>query len=153
MRLHWTLGTALVLSVLTVAGQSLAAESGGSRLTDMASRQNLRDFVCLAMADGRISQTERRLILTDAKEILPHAEYLKFKMDLDRLSPPKPSKSKQQLAKSMHKKPSSQPTQPMQQQQAQQQVQQEPSVDTVTGPVIPTGAILPDRMAPAKFFR
>ena len=42
-------------------------------------------MVCYAIADGSISKAERTMILMDAKELLPYAEYQKFRKSLDRI--------------------------------------------------------------------
>ena len=128
MRFPWTLSIALTLTTLVVGSQSSAMGKESSRLAELAARQDLCDDVCIARADGRITQRERVAILLQAKKILPAEEYLSFKQSLDRLSPPK--KSTQYVAKSKKK-----PTTP------------------ASGPVIPAGATQPDRMALPSFFR
>jgi hypothetical protein len=141
MRLLWTFGTALLLTALTVSSQSLASEAEPGSLRALAARQDLCDMVCFARADGSISRIERMIILTDAKEVLSHEEYLNFKKALDRIAPPKkPSPSA--LAKTTRNEPASPAPQ-------QTSLPAEPA----GGPVIPTGAALPDRVAPSVFFR
>jgi hypothetical protein len=137
MRFQWTFGGVFVLSTLIVCGQLNAAPS---RLVALTDRQDLRDMVCYAMADGSVSTTERRLILEDAKQILSPEEYVSFKKAFDRIAPPKksPPKSKQ-FAKTSRKKTPTSPT--------------KPASTVETGPVIPTGAILPDRIAQPVLFR
>ena len=76
---------------LTVAGgiAEITAQGQG-HLAALSARQQLRDEVCIAMADGRITHFERHLILAHARRILQPEEYQQFKESLDRLSPPTP---------------------------------------------------------------
>jgi len=141
MRLSWTFGAVIFLLTLVVSGQSPASQAASGHLQALAARQDLYDMVCYARAGGSISRFQRAIILTDAKEVLSHEEYLKFKKALDRISPP-PKPSPNQLAKTTRKKPASptlrQPPQP---------------AESATGLVIPAGAALPDRIAPSAFSR
>jgi hypothetical protein len=155
MRLRWIRPAALLLLTLAVSGQSLAAQSG-SRLKALADRQDLYDMVCYARADGKIANYERQVILADAKKILSPEEYASFKKMLDTISPP-PAPKKSQLAKKKmsHKSAASQlakTTQrpapsPVPQPSSSQPVQPNSEL------VIPTGAALPDSVAPPAFFR
>lgn len=141
MRLRSILGAACFLMTLAAFGQSLAS-AASSRLGELAARQGLCDSVCFAMADGSISRAERVSILMDAKELLPYAEYQRFKKNLDRISPPKPSLSRQ-LAKNVRKKPASlashqpRPSYQPQPPQPPQPLPEEQAADPVAGPVIP----------------
>jgi hypothetical protein len=65
-----------------------------SRLGQLSTRQQLRDRVCIAKADGQISRWERARLLADAKGILKPEEYLAFKESLDRLTPPQSTGAK-----------------------------------------------------------
>jgi hypothetical protein len=141
MRLPWTLGAAILLVTLIVSGQSSASEATSSHLRTLAARQDLCDMVCFAKAEGSISRANRIAILSEAREILSHDEYLKFKKALDRIAPP-PKPSPKQLAKTSRKKPALPIPQP----------QPQPP-ESASGLVIPTGATLPDRMAPPMFSR
>lgn len=70
--------------------------------TALAARQDLRDEVCMAMADGRLNSMERRWILNDAKEILTKEEYPSFRQWINRLSPP-PKTSVRRTVKTVRK--------------------------------------------------
>jgi hypothetical protein len=132
MRLRCTLGTALLLTMLAACGQSLATGAESGRLAALAARQDLRDMICLARADGPISQADRVSILKEAKGVLPPDEFASFKRALDRIAPPKKMPAKR-VAKTTRKKPA--------------------SVRPEAALVIPTSALLPDRMAPPVFLR
>jgi hypothetical protein len=135
-----------LLTALAVSRQSLASEATSGHLRELAARQDLCDMVCFARADGSINRLERAMILADAKEVLPHEEYLKFKKALDRIAPPPKKKpSPNALAKTTPKKPAEPAVQ-------QTSLPVEPA-EPVSGPVIPAGAALPDRVAPSVFFR
>ena len=61
---------------LTIAGgMAEITAQGEGRLAALSARQQLRDEVCIAMADGRITHFERSLILAHAKWILKPEEY------------------------------------------------------------------------------
>jgi hypothetical protein len=60
---------------------------GQGRYTSLAARQDLRDEVCIAMSDGRLSPDERQQILSDAKRVLKPQEYAAFKQSLEQRSP------------------------------------------------------------------
>jgi hypothetical protein len=140
MRLSWTLIATVLFAGLTVAGQSLALETGGHHLRTLAARQELRAMVCYAMADGSINPVERQTILLEAKEILSQEEFLKFQKTLDRISPP-PKPPASHLAMLQRKKLAKSKSLP------------KGPVESQPGPVIPAGAALPDRVAPPVFFR
>ena len=165
MRLHWTLGTAVFLATLVASSQSPAMETSFTRLRALAARQDLYDEICYARVDGSISPAKCTMILMDAKELLSPEEYLKFRKALDRIAPPPKSSPNQlakarnadwrtrtatppmkpspnQLAKTLRKKPDS----PNPQQPSQQPVPD-------SGPVMPAGVTLPDRIAPPMFSR
>lgn len=83
---------------LTVAGGiAQITAQGHGRLAAMSARQQLRDEVCIAMADGRMTHFERTLILANAKRILKPEECTQFKESLDRLSPPTASTGRRPL--------------------------------------------------------
>ena len=131
MRLRWTFGAALLLTMLAVCSQSLAMGIDSGRLGALAARQDLCDLVCYARANGNgsISQANRILILNEAKSVLSHDEYLTFKRTLDRIAPPPKPKAKQKhLAKTSHKKKPA-------------------SVEKGPDLVIPASAVLPDGVA------
>jgi hypothetical protein len=145
MRVLWTFCAAILLVTMVATDRSLGTESSSNRLAALAAKKDLCDMICYARADGSISRSERITILMEAKEVLSHDEYLKFKKVLDRIAPPPPKKpSPSQLAKmkAMRKKMS-----PPQQPPVQD------AVEPLSGPVLPAGAMLPDRMAPPVFFR
>jgi hypothetical protein len=131
MRLLGTFGATLLLATLATAGQSWALETSYHRLRMLAARQDLRNMVCYAMADGSINGTERTTILMEAKGVLSREEYVKFKTALDRASPP-PKPSPSHLVTATRKKPASTRMPP-----------QRPS-EPPPGPVIPAGVFLPD---------
>jgi hypothetical protein len=132
------LGAAFLAATLVVTGQSQAAGTKPYSLQMLAARQDLRDMVCYAKADGTISPFERSMILREAKGILSNEEYVKFKKAFDRISPPPKKKvSPSRLAKATQKRLA-----PPQQ-----------AVEPASGPVIPAGALLPDRMATPPRFR
>lgn len=138
MRFRWTFGCTFLVAMI-VAGQSEAAVG---RLEALTARRDLCDLICYAMADGSVSNFERKIILTEAKDVLTSEEYVSFKKTLDRISPPKkPKKTPAKLAKTTRNKKPTSPALPPQ------------TVEAETGPVIPTGASLPDRVAPPLFFR
>ena len=140
MRLQFTLGAALLLTMLAACGQSFAMGTDSGRLGALAARQDLCDLVCYARrADGSISQANRALILKEAKGLLSHEEYVSFKQTLDRISPPpKPpvKHAAKHLAKTTPKKPASATT-----------------GKTDSELVIPSSANLPDGMAPPVLLR
>jgi hypothetical protein len=138
MRFQRTLGAAILAATLATTGQSQAAATKPYSLQMLAARQDLRDMVCYARADGSISPFERSMILREAKGTLSNEEYVKFRTALDRLSPPPKKKvSPSRLAKAARNRPA-----------PPQQTAEPPS-----GPVIPAGALLPDRMATPPRFR
>jgi hypothetical protein len=146
MLLRSTLGAALILTI-AACGQSLAAANQSGHLAALAARQDLCDLVCYAKADGTISQSERAIILQDAKSVLSPAEYLTFKQNLDRIAPPPPKKpatkhfaktgakkgKTKQLAKATPKKPA--------------------PVAAGSDLVIPASVTQPDGVAPPTFLR
>ena len=138
------MGVALLLtiSILAAGTGSRAVAGTKGRLAMMAARQDLRDEVCYFMADGSLSRAERHLLLEDAKKLLPHEEYVKFKESLDRISPPKSKANQLAKIKMTRKAPTL---------VALQDAPLPP--EPLPGPVIPAGAILPERMAPTLFLR
>ena len=141
MRNRLSIGVAALLLAIIAAGPAAAKPS---RLVAFAARQDLRDMVCIAIADGRISAQERIIILIDAKKILYPEEYRIFKRAFNRVSPPPKKRVARRPVKIARKQPppKPQPTAP-----PKPQPQAEPSSGPSLGPVIPAGAVLPDRMA------
>jgi hypothetical protein len=138
MRSRLLMGIAAVLMTILASGVQLATAGEPGRLAALTARQGLRDEVCVAMADGHISPAERYSILTYAKTILKPEEYEGLKRSMDRLSPPKPSPAKRSTQTAANGSPRtvSHRTPPM--------------VESPSRPTIPSGAILPDRMASAS---
>ncbi len=113
MRSRWLVRIAVLLITVLVSGRNDAKGWDGLRLDvisistrqqfrgtlchvmgwkqgSMASftaRQELRDEVCIAMSDGRMSRTERFEILSDAQALLSPEEFEGFKQALDRHAP------------------------------------------------------------------
>jgi hypothetical protein len=143
MRVSWTLCAAILL-LTWAADISLGAEPTSNRLAKLAAQKSLCDRICYAKADGTISRFERLSILMDAKEVLSHEEYLKFKKVLDRIAPPPKNAPASHLAKTktMHKKTPA-PKPPVQEEAGESQ----------SGPVLPAGVMLPDPVAPPVLFR
>lgn len=140
MRNQLPMGIAALLLAIIAAGPAAAFEIKPSRLEALAARQDLRDMVCIAMADGRINAHERIVILIDAKNILYPEEYRIFKRALNRVSPPPKKRVARQPVKTVRKQPAPKP-------RPTAKPVAEPSSGPSLGPVIPAGAILPDRMA------
>jgi hypothetical protein len=78
-------------NVLTLLG------TGPSRLTALTVRQDLCDMVSIAKSDGRISQSERSLILSEARGVLKPEEYASFRQSFEQLSPPLPVEVKHSM--------------------------------------------------------
>jgi hypothetical protein len=95
-----------LFTVITAALMAIAvegadvAQAGQSRLAALAARQDLRDEVCVAMADGHLSAAERYEVLTDARQILKPEEYQGFREALYRLAPRKPAAAKNSAVRS-----------------------------------------------------
>jgi hypothetical protein len=144
------LGVAVLLLTI-VAGNASVAEAWWppSRLAVLAARQDLRDEVCVALAmdNGRLSPERRAEIMADAKKNLSATELESFKLALDRLSPPpkKVEKTAAQRAAQMAQRSSSSLT--------RRQATQLLARQTPAGPVIPAGAIQPERMASSGVVR
>ncbi len=136
MQSQWSLRIAAVLMTIVAGGTQTALAWEPGRLTALAARQDLRGEVCVAMADGRISSAERHMILADAKSILKPEEYAGFKRALDRLSPPQPAVAKRTTKVTQRKKS------PLTTQR-----KASPLAKSSPAPIIPTGAVLPDRVA------
>jgi hypothetical protein len=109
------------------------------RLARLAARQNLHDEVCAALADGVITPYEKAELLANARSTLSAEELPAFQRLIDRLCPPKKSANHSQTAKR-----TSAPT---------NKSQTTPPEGTSQSPVIPTGAVLPDRMVPETMIR
>ena len=160
VRLPWCITLTLVAMVAADASNSIA---GGysNRLAVLAARQDMHDEICYAMADGSISPAERGSMLFLANKTLSPQEYQSFKQSIDRLSPPKPVASKEQMAKrwksgsSARAAYAAKKTKPNQNQNSQATASLPPkqAAEPASGPVMPTGAILPDRMGPMGVLR
>ena len=99
------MGVAALLLAIIAAGPAAAFEIRPSRLEALAARHGLRDQVCIAMADGRISVQERIEILMDAKNILYPEEYRIFKRALNQVSPPPKKRVARHPVKTARKQP------------------------------------------------
>ncbi len=148
MRTRFSVGLGVLLAAAIAGGASSALggilsdalDSLGiapSRYAALAAREDLRDEVAVATAGGRLSNDDRFEILSDAKRILRPDEYQAFKRALDRRWPPPKRKHSANHAMAARK---AAPPAPL----AEAQPQEGPSL----GPVIPAGALLPDRMVP-----
>jgi hypothetical protein len=74
-----------IATLTLVGGITQVTPRGRGHLASLTARQQLRDEVCIAMADGRISRLERYVILANARRVLRPEEYLAFTQSLDRL--------------------------------------------------------------------
>jgi hypothetical protein len=139
---------------LTVAGSvTEVTAQGPGRLAALSARQQLRDEVCIAMADGRISRLERFLILADGKRILKPEEYAGFRESLERLSPPAPVLTKQPVkiaqkkpAPAMKHKPPVAKVSPAPRPMAKVSPAPRPTAKVSTTLTIPSEVLLPDRV-------
>jgi hypothetical protein len=85
------LSQAIRLIPMTFGGHLATITSGGpGHLAALDARQQLRDQVCIAMADGGVSRYERQVLLTNAKNVLTTDEYLAFQQSVDGLTPQMP---------------------------------------------------------------
>jgi len=136
------------LMTLTAAGGiTTVTAQGPGRLAALSARQQLRDEVCIAMADGRISRLERFFILTDARRILKPEEYASFKQSLDRLAPPPPPVVKKQPATAAKKQPATMAHKDATKKSTPAAPQKPSPVATMSStPTIPTDVVLPDRV-------
>lgn len=142
MSIRFLIGVAPLLLTLVSASPTLAFWGKPSRLEALAARQNLRDLVCIALADGQVTAWERGEIIGEAKQILSPGEYVSFRRAFNRIAPaPKPSAA-QRSAKLAAKKPASKP-----------RPTAKPPAGQTPEPVIPAGAILPDWMASGDVVR
>lgn len=85
----------IAVLITVVAGSASVAQAWPkSRLAELAARQDLSDQVCIALSmdNGRITNEHRGDILADAQKILDPKEFQHFHQALDRLSPPLPKK-------------------------------------------------------------
>jgi hypothetical protein len=157
MLLRCTLGAALILTI-AACGQSLAAGTQSGHLAALAARQDLCDLICYAKADGTISQSERTIILKEAKSALPADEYATFKQTLDRIAPPAKPKAKQ-MAKAMLKKYKAKqlakttPKKPKAVQLVKTTPKKPAPVEVENELVIPASVSQPDGVAPPVFLR
>ncbi len=158
VRLPWCITLTLVTMVAGFASTAIAGGSSG-RLGVLAARQDLHDEICYAMADGSISPAERSSMLFLAHNTLSPQEYQSFKQSIDRLSPPKPVASKEQMAKRWKSSASARAAyaakkaKQNQNSQATASLPSNRAAEPAGGPVMPTGAILPDRMGPTGVLR
>lgn len=130
------MGVAALLLAIITAGPATAFEMRPSRLEAFAARQDLSDMVCIAIADGNITAQERSIILVDAKHILYPEEFRIFLRALNRVSPPPKKRVARRPVKTARKQPVPRPRPTV-----------KPPAKPASGPVIPAGAVLPDRMA------
>jgi hypothetical protein len=77
-----------VVGLILSGGMAQLTAAGPGRLAALSAREQLKDEVCIAMADGHISRLERALILSHAGSILTPAEYRTFRDSLDGISRP-----------------------------------------------------------------
>jgi len=126
---------AMMLLAVVLAGAVETASAEPGRLAAFTARQDLRDEVCIAMANGHISRGERYAILLHAKAILKPEEYEGFKRAMDRLSPPAVAAVPRAAEAARIQAP----------RQAERLAP--PSHGPLLQPVVPASAILPDRMA------
>ena len=141
---------ALLMTVAAGVPAAFGFLFGPSRLEALAARHDLRDTVCIAMADGRLSAWERGEILVDAKRILYHEEYIVFKRVLDRISPPpakSSARSQRLVRRPANTKPRRVPAPPQATPLQPPTPPAEQAEPPMSGPIIPVGATLPDRMA------
>ncbi len=185
MKKHILIGLAALLPAVVAGGPSAAFELKPSRLEALAARHDLCDEVCIALADGKLSDWERTEILIDAKRILYPREFTGFKRALDRVAPPPKKIVPKTVAENGRywkrssrnhvglqwafawvswpkKKPAAEHSVAGRPRQAERgkvasesRRRRKPPAKTsppsaerpASGPVIPAGAILPDRMA------
>jgi hypothetical protein len=148
MRFHWTCAAAVCLAAVVSCCQPLSTQAAPSHLQALAARQELRDMVCYALADGSVNRAERRTLLLEAKEVLSADEYGKFKQWLDQIAPP-PKPSPKEAAKIAAR---NRAIALAKQQAEQQRLAQRPAVPDA-GPAIPAGAVQPDEVAQPTFLR
>jgi hypothetical protein len=113
----------------------LAALTGQrSRFAAIAARHDLRDEVCLAMADGRMTGAERYQIMSDAKRILKPEEYVGFQRAVDRMTRPQSGAAKHSSNEAASAKKAS----------AMLWADSPMTEELPASPIIPTGVVLPD---------
>lgn len=136
MPIRLPMGIVAMLLTIMASGARVATAWEPSRLQALMARQDLRDEVCIAMADGHISRAERYAILADAKNILKPEEYEGFKQTLNRLSPPKSTAAKH-------------PTKVAQKKQSPTMAQHQapPMADPSLAPTIAAEVVVPDWVA------
>jgi hypothetical protein len=94
-----------VLAMTIIAGNlNTALGKEPSTRAALAARQGLHDEYCVAMADGRITPSERGEMLRYAKKILKPEEFVSFKQHIDQISPPKPVAEKHRIVSASKKK-------------------------------------------------
>jgi hypothetical protein len=125
---------AMLVTIFTSEAQTARGAEPG-RLAAFTARQRLRDEVCIAVADGHISRAERYAILTRAKAVLKPEEYEGLKRTMERLSPSEPARMQRSTNTAPNAAPGSVERQAL------------PLAGPSPEPTIPSGAILPDRMA------
>jgi hypothetical protein len=147
MRIGFALCVVTFGATLLIGSTAVLAKQ--SHLEAMANRHDLRDELCIALADGVLTQWERAEILADAQRILEPKEFEGFKQALDRISPPPAKKpnAKRSQRQARTKMPAMTTLFPQ---------PKKPAIKTAkpeAGPIIPTSAVLPDRMALIVFAR
>jgi hypothetical protein len=142
MKIQLPICALTVLMAWAANGLPLWASDQPGRLEPLAERQQIRDDVAIAMADGRIDNVERFVILNRAHSVLKPQEYAGLKQAMNRLSPP-PATSVKPVATSVKpvaKIASSRPS--------SESIPKNPAPEgEITRLSFPTGLILPDRMA------
>jgi len=139
MRIQWPMGITVLLTAMVAGGGSVASGWDMGRLARFAARQDLRDEVCVAMADGVVTPQEKSELLGDAKKILSAEELTAFQRFMDRLCPPKKTAKHSKNARMQTVKRTPAPS---------KKSQAAPPAEASSSPVIPTSALLPDRMVP-----
>jgi len=147
MRIRYSLGFLTIAAMLMLGSASAWAKA--SHLNAMADRHDLRDEVCIALADGVLTQWERAEIMADAQRILSPKEFEGFKQALNRISPPPAKKPNAKRSQRMAwpKMPAMTTLFPQPKKPAAKAAKPD------AGPIIPTSAVLPDRMAFIVFAR
>ena len=82
----WELPSPSAVSVRQAMDDAWTSIWKPPRLIALTARHDLRDAVCVAQVDGRITRLERYIILIDARSILKPEEYKAFKRAFYRLA-------------------------------------------------------------------
>jgi hypothetical protein len=141
MRFCASHGAALLLAAIITCCQPYSVQAAPGRLQALAARQDLRDMVCYALADGSINRAERRTILVQSKKVLSADEYGSFKQWLDRIAPP-PKPTAQEVAKIAARKKA---VELAKREAEQRHIAQQPA--------IPNNVIQPERVEQTQFLR